>query len=108
MSFSVSLAIAPHDRPRRRAPSGTRPFLRRSLRRKAPAQHSARPRRHTGRLTGLAFEHLADSVNCAMNKIEIIGDHEALREGLAALLGHGGMEVVKATGTVAAGVVRVE
>jgi len=43
-----------------------------------------------------------------MTKLVIIDDHEALREGLAALLGHGGMEVVGAAGNVAAGVDLVE
>jgi DNA-binding NarL/FixJ family response regulator len=39
-----------------------------------------------------------------MTKLVIVDDHEALREGLAALLGHSGMEVVGAAGNVAAGV----
>ena len=39
-----------------------------------------------------------------MTKLVIIDDHEALREGLVALLGHGGMEVVGTAGNVAAGV----
>ena len=43
-----------------------------------------------------------------MTKLVIIDDHEALREGLVALLGHGGMEVVGAAGNVAAGVDLVE
>ncbi|TMK98658.1 MAG: response regulator transcription factor [Actinobacteria bacterium] len=108
MSFSVSLAIAPHDRPRGEGLSERGPLLRRSLRRKAHAQHSARSRRHTGRMTGLAFDHFDGSFHCAMTKLVIIDDHEALREGLAALLGHGGMEVVGAAGNVAAGVDLVE
>ncbi len=37
-----------------------------------------------------------------MTKLVIVDDHEALREGLVALLGHGGMEVVGAAGNVAA------
>src|SRR3954447_23661605 len=39
-----------------------------------------------------------------MTKLVIVDDHEALREGLAALLQHGGLEVVGAAGNVAAGV----
>ena len=38
-----------------------------------------------------------------MTRLVIIDDHEALREGLAVLLGQGGMEVVGAAGNVAAG-----
>src|SRR3954467_11037402 len=43
-----------------------------------------------------------------MTKLVIVDDHEALREGLVALLQHGGMEVVGACGNVAAGVDLVE
>ena len=43
-----------------------------------------------------------------MTKLVIVDDHEALREGLVALLGHGGMEVVGAAGNVAAGLDLVE
>src|SRR3954466_908707 len=43
-----------------------------------------------------------------MTKLVIVDDHEALREGLVAMLGHGGMEVVGAAGNVAAGVDLVE
>jgi DNA-binding NarL/FixJ family response regulator len=43
-----------------------------------------------------------------MTKLVIVDDHEALREGLAALLGHSGMDVVGAAGNVAAGVDLVE
>src|SRR5215212_2462105 len=43
-----------------------------------------------------------------MTKLVIIDDHEALREGLVAMLGHGGMEVVGAAGNVAAGLDLVE
>jgi DNA-binding NarL/FixJ family response regulator len=39
-----------------------------------------------------------------MTKLVIVDDHEALREGLVALLQHGGLEVVGAAGNVAAGV----
>jgi DNA-binding NarL/FixJ family response regulator len=39
-----------------------------------------------------------------MTKLVIVDDHEALREGLVALLQHGGMDVVGAAGNVAAGV----
>jgi DNA-binding NarL/FixJ family response regulator len=59
-------------------------------------------------MTGLAFDHFDGSVHGGMTKLVIIDDHEALREGLAALLGHGGMEVVGAAGNVAAGVDLVE
>ena len=38
-----------------------------------------------------------------MTKLVIIDDHEALREGLAVLLGQGGLDVVAAAGNVAAG-----
>jgi DNA-binding NarL/FixJ family response regulator len=38
-----------------------------------------------------------------MTKLVIVDDHEALREGLAALLGGAGLEVVGAAGNVAAG-----
>ena len=38
-----------------------------------------------------------------MTKLVIVDDHEALREGLAALLAANGMEVVGAAGNVAAG-----
>lgn len=37
-----------------------------------------------------------------MTKLAIIDDHEALREGLQVLLGHGGLEVVGTAGNVAA------
>src|SRR3954452_23396801 len=43
-----------------------------------------------------------------MTKLVIIDDHEALREGLAALLKGEGMEVLGAAGNVAAGVDLVE
>ena len=43
-----------------------------------------------------------------MTKLVIVDDHEALREGLVAMLGHGGMEVVGAAGNVAAGIDLVE
>ncbi len=43
-----------------------------------------------------------------MTKLVIVDDHEALREGLVAMLGHGGMEVVGAAGNVAAGLDLVE
>ena len=43
-----------------------------------------------------------------MTKLVIVDDHEALREGLVALLQHGGLEVVGAAGNVAAGVDLVE
>jgi DNA-binding NarL/FixJ family response regulator len=43
-----------------------------------------------------------------MTKLVIVDDHEALREGLVALLEHGGLEVVGAAGNVAAGVDLVE
>lgn len=43
-----------------------------------------------------------------MTKLVIVDDHEALREGLIALLGAKGMEVVGAAGNVAAGVDLVE
>jgi DNA-binding NarL/FixJ family response regulator len=39
-----------------------------------------------------------------MTKLVIVDDHEALREGLVALLGHSGMDVVGAAGNVASGV----
>jgi DNA-binding NarL/FixJ family response regulator len=38
-----------------------------------------------------------------VTKLVIIDDHEALREGLAVLLGQGGLDVVAAAGNVAAG-----
>jgi DNA-binding NarL/FixJ family response regulator len=38
-----------------------------------------------------------------MTKLVIIDDHEALRDGLAVLLGQGGLEVVAAAGNVASG-----
>ena len=38
-----------------------------------------------------------------MTKLVIIDDHEALRDGLAVLLGQGGLDVVAAAGNVAAG-----
>jgi DNA-binding NarL/FixJ family response regulator len=41
-------------------------------------------------------------------KLVIIDDHEALRDGLAVLLGQGGMDVVAAAGNVAAGVDVIE
>jgi DNA-binding NarL/FixJ family response regulator len=59
-------------------------------------------------MTRLAFDRFDGSFQDAMTKLVIIDDHEALREGLAALLGHGGMEVVGAAGNVAAGVDLVE
>src|SRR5882724_8475981 len=65
-------------------------------------------RRKTGVMTGLAFDHFDGSVHAGMTKLVIIDDHEALREGLAALLGHGAIEVVGAAGNVAAGVDLVE
>jgi len=43
-----------------------------------------------------------------MTKLVIVDDHEALREGLVALLGAHGLEVVGAAGNVAAGVDLVE
>ena len=43
-----------------------------------------------------------------MTKLVIVDDHEALREGLVALLQAGGLEVVGAAGNVAAGVDLVE
>src|SRR4051812_6736570 len=43
-----------------------------------------------------------------MTKLVIVDDHEALREGLVALLQHGGLEVVGAAGNVAARVDLVE
>jgi DNA-binding NarL/FixJ family response regulator len=43
-----------------------------------------------------------------MTKLVIIDDHEALREGLAAMLQHAGLEVVGAAGNVAAGIDLVE
>ncbi len=43
-----------------------------------------------------------------MTKLVIVDDHEALREGLAAMLGNSGLEVVGAAGNVAAGVDAVE
>ena len=43
-----------------------------------------------------------------MTKLVIVDDHEALREGLVALLQHGGLEVVGAAGNVAAGIDLVE
>jgi DNA-binding NarL/FixJ family response regulator len=43
-----------------------------------------------------------------VTKLVIIDDHEALREGLAMLLGQGGLEIVGAAGNVAAGVDTVE
>ena len=56
----------------------------------------------------LTFAGLCGVAFASMTKLVIIDDHEALREGLAALLGHGGMEVVGAAGNVAAGVDLVE
>ena len=38
-----------------------------------------------------------------MTKLVIIDDHEALRDGLAVLLGQSGLEVVAAAGNVASG-----
>ena len=38
-----------------------------------------------------------------MTRLVIIDDHEALRDGLAVLLGQGGLEVVAAAGNVASG-----
>jgi DNA-binding NarL/FixJ family response regulator len=43
-----------------------------------------------------------------MTKLVIVDDHEALREGLVALLEHGGLEVVGTAGNVASGVDLVE
>ncbi|MEA2357165.1 MAG: hypothetical protein QOI62_425, partial [Solirubrobacteraceae bacterium] len=43
-----------------------------------------------------------------MTRLVIIDDHEALREGLAVLLGQGGLDVVAAAGNVAAGVDAIE
>ena len=43
-----------------------------------------------------------------MTKLVIVDDHEALREGLAALLGGHGLEIVGAAGNVAAGLDLVE
>jgi DNA-binding NarL/FixJ family response regulator len=43
-----------------------------------------------------------------MTKLVIIDDHEALREGLVALLSHGGLDIVGAAGNVAAGLDLVE
>jgi DNA-binding NarL/FixJ family response regulator len=43
-----------------------------------------------------------------VTKLVIIDDHEALRDGLAVLLGQGGLEVVAAAGDVAAGLDVVE
>jgi DNA-binding NarL/FixJ family response regulator len=43
-----------------------------------------------------------------VTRLVIIDDHEALREGLAVLLGQGGLDVVAAAGNVAAGVDAVE
>jgi len=43
-----------------------------------------------------------------MTKLVIVDDHEALREGLAALLSGSGLEIVGAAGNVAAGVDLVE
>lgn len=43
-----------------------------------------------------------------MTKLVIVDDHEALREGLVALLAQGGIEVVGAAGNVAAGVDAVD
>jgi DNA-binding NarL/FixJ family response regulator len=43
-----------------------------------------------------------------VTKLAIIDDHEALREGLAVLLGQGGMEVVGTAGNLAAGLDVVE
>src|SRR5919198_973743 len=43
-----------------------------------------------------------------MPKLVIVDDHEALREGLAALLTNEGMEIVGAAGNVAAGLDLVE
>lgn len=43
-----------------------------------------------------------------MTKLVIVDDHEALREGLVALLEQGGIEVVGAAGNVAAGVDAVD
>jgi DNA-binding NarL/FixJ family response regulator len=43
-----------------------------------------------------------------VTKLVIIDDHEALREGLAVLLGQGGLDVVAAGGNVASGVDVVE
>src|SRR4051794_31351185 len=44
----------------------------------------------------------------SMTKLVIVDDHEALREGLAAMLGNSGQEVVGVAGNVAAGVDVVE
>jgi DNA-binding NarL/FixJ family response regulator len=43
-----------------------------------------------------------------MTKLVIVDDHEALREGLAALLGASGLDVVGAAGNVAAGIDLIE
>ena len=49
----------------------------------------------------------ADKVQL-MTKLVIVDDHEALREGLAALLRSHGMEILGAAGNVAAGLDLVE
>ena len=49
----------------------------------------------------------ADNVQ-GMTKLVIVDDHEALREGLAALLQSRGMEILGAAGNVAAGLDLVE
>src|SRR4051794_12515617 len=56
---------------------------------------------------GFATFMSADKVS-PMTKIVIVDDHEALREGLAALLANQGLEILGAAGNVAAGLDLVE
>src|SRR5687768_9633757 len=85
MSFSVSFAIGGHDRAT------------------APCR---------ARTCSLAPLFAAFCCPCRVGrrvtKLVIVDDHEALREGLAALLRAGGVEVVGTAGNAAAGVDLVE
>ena len=67
-------------------------------------QKSARSFRRFGTGTSRALTRWPGVYGSAlMTKLVIVDDHEALREGLVALLQHGGIEVVGAAGNVAAG-----
>src|ERR1700750_1421692 len=96
MSFSVSFAIYVTTI----RPLGTR----RAVRCRTPRALSADSVRGRSELPEVPYRGYAVYGSALMTKLVIVDDHEALREGLVALLPHGGLEVVGAAGNVAAGV----